>query len=62
MSGADLISQPSVTTAVTSASVTPTLGYPNHRLETSESPVGWQVLNNVEITNVSRETYLGDAG
>ena len=44
-------------TAVTKATVVPSLGFPANRVEISPAPTGWQhtVLSG-EFTNVSRET------
>ena len=47
--------QPFETTAVTKATVVKGLGYPNGREETSPQPTGW-IVDNSEITEVSRET------
>jgi len=40
----------------TPAAVKPGLGYPNDRVETSPTPIGWQGVQNENIENVSRET------
>jgi hypothetical protein len=48
--------QPAESTATTAASVTPGLGYPNHRDEESPTPTGWHGINQENFTNVSRET------
>lgn len=48
--------RPADSTAVTQPTVFPGLGYPNDRLEASETPVGWQGLNQGEVRIVSRET------
>jgi hypothetical protein len=48
--------QPADTTAITAASVTPGLGYPNERVETSPNPIGWHGLDQTDIRIVSRET------
>ena len=47
--------QPAESTSVTKPSVVPGLGYPNGREESSPQPTGW-LVENVEITEVSRET------
>lgn len=44
-------------TAVTKATVAPTLGFPAERIDTSPAPTGWQhTVMSGEFTNVSRET------
>jgi hypothetical protein len=47
--------QPSESTSVTKPSVVPGLGFPNGREESSPQPTGW-LVENLEITEVSRET------
>jgi hypothetical protein len=47
---------PAESTADTQPSVAPGMGYPNHRVETSPEPIGWQGLNLEGLTEVSRET------
>ncbi|MEY3587012.1 hypothetical protein HRU87_07075 [Aquiluna borgnonia] len=47
-------------TAVTPATVTPGLGYPNNREEVSPTPIGWQGLPVDDIAHVSRETSKGE--
>ncbi len=46
--------------ALTKPTVVSGMGYPNNREEVSPTPIGWQGLNNENLTNVSRET-LGDS-
>jgi hypothetical protein len=43
-------------TAVTPPTVKPGMGYPNHREETSPTPIGWQGLDTENFSHVSRET------
>lgn len=40
----------------TKPTVKPGLGYPNDRVETSPTAVGWQGLDSKDIEHVSRET------
>jgi hypothetical protein len=40
----------------TKPSVKPGMGYPNDRVESSPTPIGWQGLNSENIEHVSRET------
>jgi hypothetical protein len=47
---------PAESTADTQPSFAPGMGYPNHRVETSPEPIGWQGLNLEGLTEVSRET------
>jgi hypothetical protein len=47
--------QPAESTSVTKPSVVAGLGYPNGRDESSPQPTGW-LVDNTEITEVSRET------
>jgi hypothetical protein len=47
--------QPAEETSVTKPSVVAGLGFPNGREESSPQPTGW-VVENPEITEVSRET------
>ena len=47
---------PADSTAETQPSVAPGMGYPNHRVEISPEPIGWQGLNLQGLTDVSRET------
>lgn len=61
MIGDYLTDQPAESTAQTSASVFPTLGFPNNRIEQSKTPIGWLGLDNENISNVSRETFIGDS-
>lgn len=42
--------------AQTAASVKPGMGYPNDRVETSPTAIGWQGLEAADIVHVSRET------
>jgi len=51
--------QPAEESAVTKPTVVSGMGYPNNREEVSPTPIGWQGLDNKDLTNVSRET-LGD--
>lgn len=48
--------QPAETTATTPASVAPGLGYPNDRVETSPTAIGWHGLDQQDLRIVSRET------
>ena len=48
--------QPADESATTKPSVVPGLGYPNDRLESSPTPIGWQGLDTEDIEHVSRET------
>lgn len=48
--------QPADQSATTSATVKPGMGYPNNRVETSPTPIGWHGLNQTNLTHVSRET------
>jgi len=50
---------PAEETAVTKPTVTPGLGYPNHRSEQSPEPIGWHGTVDAEIEHVSRETSDG---
>ena len=45
-------------TAVTPPTVKPGMGYPNHREETSPTPIGWLGLDTENISHVSRETSI----
>lgn len=47
---------PADKTAQTQPSVAEGMGYPNHRLEVSPEPIGWQGLNLDGLKEVSRET------
>jgi hypothetical protein len=47
--------QPAETTSVTKPSVVAGLGFPNGRETSSPQPTGW-LVENTEITEVSRET------
>ena len=47
--------QPAESTSVTKPSVVAGLGYPNGRETSSPQPTGW-LVENAEITEVSRET------
>jgi hypothetical protein len=47
--------QPAETTSVTKPSVVAGMGFPNGREESSPQPTGW-LVDNAEITEVSRET------
>jgi hypothetical protein len=40
----------------TKSSVKPGMGYPNDRLESSPTPIGWHGLITEDIEHVSRET------
>lgn len=40
----------------TKTSVKPGLGYPNDRVESSATPIGWHGLDTENIEHVSRET------
>lgn len=51
-----MIEQPAEATATTPASVVPGLGYPNGRVETSQTPTGWHGLDQSDVRIVSRET------
>lgn len=51
-----MIDQPSDETAITKPSVATGLGYPNHRVEASPEPIGWQQVSSAEAEHVSRET------
>jgi hypothetical protein len=42
----------------TKPSVKPGMGYPNDRVESSPTPIGWQGLSNENIEHVSRETKV----
>jgi hypothetical protein len=42
--------------AQTPATVKPSLGYPNDRVEASPTPIGWHGLEVENLTYVSRET------
>ncbi|MDA8552509.1 hypothetical protein N9K78_04425 [Aquiluna sp.] len=52
----EAMENPADSTAETQPSVAPGMGYPNHRVETSPEPIGWQGLNLDGLTEVSRET------
>jgi hypothetical protein len=47
--------QPAETTSVTKPSVVAGMGFPNGHEESSPQPTGW-LVDNAEITEVSRET------
>lgn len=51
------MNQPAENTAETPATVVPGMGYPNHREETSPTPIGWQGVKDDNLTVVSRETF-----
>jgi hypothetical protein len=51
--------QPAEETSITGPSVSPGLGYPNHRNELSPEPTGWQQSLSSDIEHVSRETSTG---
>ncbi|MGB4706193.1 MAG: hypothetical protein WBH43_03165 [Aquiluna sp.] len=51
--------RPAEETAVTKPTVALGLGYPNHRLEDSSEPIGWNAAGQDEIDHVSRETSTG---
>lgn len=53
------MNQPADDSATTNPTVVSGMGYPNNREEVSATPIGWQGLDNDNLTNVSRET-LGD--
>ena len=53
------MNQPADHSATTKPTVVSGMGYPNNREEVSPTPIGWQGLDNDNLTNVSRET-LGD--
>ncbi|SCX04499.1 hypothetical protein SAMN05216534_0264 [Candidatus Aquiluna sp. UB-MaderosW2red] len=59
MIGENVTDQSAENTAQVSKSVSPTLGFPNNRLEQSPTPTGWQGLDSKNIVNVSRETLSG---
>lgn len=40
----------------TPKTVKPGMGYPNDRVESSPTPIGWQGLDTEDIEHVSRET------
>jgi hypothetical protein len=44
----------------TPATVKPGMGYPNDRVESSPTPIGWHGLDVAEIAHVSRETIGED--
>jgi hypothetical protein len=44
----------------TPATVKPGMGYPNDRVETSLTAIGWQGLDVEELEHVSRETIGED--
>lgn len=48
--------QPADTTATTQPSVVPGLGYPNDRIESSPTAIGWHGLDQSDLRIVSRET------
>lgn len=48
--------QPAETTSITPPTVKPGLGYPNDRVETSPTPIGWHGLDQTDLSIVSRET------
>lgn len=50
------MNQPADESAVTKPTVVSGMGYPNNREEVSLTPIGWQGLDNENLTNVSRET------
>lgn len=50
------MNQPADDSAVTKPTLVPGMGYPNNREEVSPTPIGWQGLENDNLTNVSRET------
>ena len=50
------MNQPADDSAVTKSTVVSGMGYPNNREEVSPTPIGWQGLENDNLTNVSRET------
>ena len=52
----EAMENPADSTAETQPSVAPPMGYPNHRVETSSEPTGWQGLNLDGLTEVSRQT------
>ena len=52
----EAMENPADSTAETQTSVAPGMGYPNHRVETSPEPIGWQGLDLEGMTEVSRET------
>lgn len=60
MTSLKIINQPAELSATTAASVAPTLGFPNDRVEESQFPVGWRGLSTENLTNVSRETFSKD--
>jgi len=47
---------PAEKTSITAPTVKPGLGYPNDRVETSPTPIGWHGLDQSDVTIVSRET------
>jgi len=50
------MTNPADATAETQPSVAEGMGYPNHRVEDSPEPIGWQGLETDGLTEVSRET------
>ncbi len=50
------MNQPADDSAVTKPTVVSGMGYPNNREEVSPTQIGWQGLENDNLTNVSRET------
>lgn len=52
--------QPADKSAITQPTVVPGMGYPNDRVETSPTPIGWQGLETKDIEHVSRETLDGN--
>lgn len=50
------MTNPADATAETQPSVVEGMGYPNHRVEDSPEPIGWQGLETDGLTEVSRET------
>jgi hypothetical protein len=54
------MNQPADESAVTKSTVVSGMGYPNHREEVSPTPIGWQGLDQDNLSNVSRETLGGD--
>lgn len=50
------MTNPADATAETQPTVAEGMGYPNHRVEDSPEPIGWQGLETDGLTEVSRET------
>ncbi len=50
------MNQPADDSAITKPTVVSGMGYPNNREEVSPTQIGWQGLENDNLTNVSRET------